>query len=155
MAPLFDIAADLDTPVSAWLKLAPLRPRFLLESVEGGERLGRHSFLGFGEAAEIRLPRFSAAAVRDALEGAPRPGPVPEGLPFAGGLVGVTTYGAFGDLEPLAATASGEEPAARYLAPRSLLVFDHLTRSAALLHDGPRTSGARSTARCRRRCGRR
>ena len=64
MASPFDIAADLDTPVSAWLKLAPLRPRFLLESVEGGERLGRYSFLGFGEVTEIRLPRFSGAQHR-------------------------------------------------------------------------------------------
>jgi len=39
----FDIAADLDTPVSAYLKLAPFQPRFLLESVEGGERLARYS----------------------------------------------------------------------------------------------------------------
>ena len=39
----FDIAADLDTPVSAYLKLAPFRPRFLLESVEGGERLARYA----------------------------------------------------------------------------------------------------------------
>ena len=37
----FDIAADLDTPVSAYLKLKALQPRFLLESVEGGERLAR------------------------------------------------------------------------------------------------------------------
>ena len=51
----FDIAADLDTPVSAFLKLASLKPRFLLESVEGGERLARYSFLGFGEALEIRM----------------------------------------------------------------------------------------------------
>ena len=51
----FDIAADLDTPVSAFLKLAPLRPRFLLESVEGGERLGRYSFIGFGDCLEFRL----------------------------------------------------------------------------------------------------
>ena len=51
----FDIAADLDTPVSAFLKLAPLRPRFLLESVEGGERLARYSFLGFGDALEVRM----------------------------------------------------------------------------------------------------
>ena len=42
MKPPFDIAADLDTPVSAYLKLAPFRPRFLLESVEGGERLARY-----------------------------------------------------------------------------------------------------------------
>ena len=32
----FDIAADLHTPVSAFLRLAPLRPRYLLESVEEG-----------------------------------------------------------------------------------------------------------------------
>ena len=51
----FDIAADLDTPVSAYLKLASLKPRFLLESVEGGERLARYSFLGFGEALEVRM----------------------------------------------------------------------------------------------------
>lgn len=43
----FDIAADLDTPVSTWLKLAPLKPRYLLESVEGGVHLARYSFLGF------------------------------------------------------------------------------------------------------------
>ena len=51
----FDIAADLDTPVSAYLKLAPFRPRFLLESVEGGERLARYSFIGFGDCLEVRL----------------------------------------------------------------------------------------------------
>ena len=51
----FDIVADLDTPVSAYLKLGPLHPRYLLESVEGGERLARYSFLGFGEALEIRM----------------------------------------------------------------------------------------------------
>ena len=51
----FDIAGDLDTPVSAYMKLRALRPSFLLESVEGGERLGRYSFIGFGDALELRL----------------------------------------------------------------------------------------------------
>ena len=55
MKPPFDIAADLDTPVSAYLKLKPFRPRFLLESVEGGERLARYSFIGFGDCLEVRL----------------------------------------------------------------------------------------------------
>ena len=55
MKPPFDIAADLDTPVSTWLKLAPLQPRYLLESVEGGAHLARYSFLGFGKAVEFRL----------------------------------------------------------------------------------------------------
>src|SRR2546423_10257034 len=47
---LFDITGDLDTPVSAFMKLAAFEPRFLLESVEGGERLARYSFIGFGDA---------------------------------------------------------------------------------------------------------
>src|SRR6202050_2865927 len=55
MKPPFDIAGDLDTPVSAFAKLAPFNPRFLLESVEGGERLGRYSFIGFGDGLEVRL----------------------------------------------------------------------------------------------------
>ena len=60
----FDIAADLDTPVSAYLKLAKLRPRFLLESVEGGERLARYSFLGFGDALEVRKAILAGLLVR-------------------------------------------------------------------------------------------
>src|SRR5262245_65784940 len=103
MQTAFDIAADLDTPVSAYLKLGPLAPRFLLESAEGGERLGRYSFIGFGDALVVRLeggrlrvgdhvetaPRTREAllhALRFALKRAPRPGPDPDGAPFAGGL---------------------------------------------------------------------
>ena len=55
MQALFDIAGDLDTPVSAFMKLAAFEPRFLLESVEGGERLARYSFIGFGTGLEVRL----------------------------------------------------------------------------------------------------
>ena len=55
MKPPFDISGDLDTPVSAFLKLAAFKPRFLLESVEGGERLARYSFIGFGEGLEVKL----------------------------------------------------------------------------------------------------
>ena len=51
----FDIAADLDTPVSAYMKLKPFKPRFLLESVESGERLARYSFIGLGEAVTLEL----------------------------------------------------------------------------------------------------
>ena len=45
----YDIAADLDTPVSAFLKLRPFRPRFLLESVEQGLQPARYSYIGFGD----------------------------------------------------------------------------------------------------------
>lgn len=51
----YDIAADLDTPVSAFLKLRPLRPRFLLESVPQGDRLARYSYIGFGDCREWKL----------------------------------------------------------------------------------------------------
>src|SRR3984957_20218943 len=102
MKPPFDIAADLDTPVSAYLKLAPFRPRFLLESVEGGERLARYSFIGFGDCLEVRLdaagldiggvhtgrPRSKVEflnALRGALEQAPRPLPEVPGVPLLGG----------------------------------------------------------------------
>lgn len=149
----FDIAADLDTPVSAYLKLREFRTRFLLESVEGGERLARYSFLGFGDASElsisgdrVRLDREERelpgdragllALFREALARAPRPGPEIRELPFTGGLVGATGYDLARRFERLPGSAGAGVPRARYVAPRSLLVFDHATRKAALLHDG-------------------
>jgi anthranilate synthase component 1 len=155
MKPPFDIAADLDTPVSAYLKLAPFRPRFLLESVEGGERLARYSFIGFGDCLEVRLdasglvvggrrlPRPGGRdgflnALREALAQAPLPKPEIPGVPLSGGLVGYTAYDAVRYFERLPGRSldATVAPHAHYVAPRSLLVFDHLTRSAALLHDG-------------------
>jgi anthranilate synthase component 1 len=152
----FDIAADLDTPVSAYLKLRDLRPRFLLESVEGGERLARYSFLGFGEALDVRMSDSALYvngksearpstqqeyldALRAALIIAPRPGPDVEGLPFTGGLVGVSGYDVVRLFEKLPHDTSpqADVPDAAFVAPASLLVFDHLTRRVALLHDGP------------------
>jgi anthranilate synthase component 1 len=158
MKPPFDISGDLDTPVSAFLKLQAFRPTFLLESVEGGERVGRYSFIGFGDAAcELRLdaegqwfggqrlpvPADQAALLtmlRQALARAPRPtapgaGP---GFPLAGGLVGYSAYDVVRWFERLPARrAQGAAlPDMHYVAPSSLLVFDHLTRGIALLHSG-------------------
>ena len=151
----FDIAADLDTPVSAYLKLAPFCPRFLLESVEGGERLARYSFIGFGECLEVRIdaagaqvggvhaPRPQSKAeflnvLRAALARAPQPKPEIPGVPLLGGLVGYTAYDSVRYFErlPTRSLDCSETPHAHYVAPRSLLVFDHLTRGVALLHDG-------------------
>jgi anthranilate synthase component I len=147
---LFDIPADLDTPVSAFLKLGPLEPRFLLESVEGGERLGRYSFLGFGDADELRIEAAAcrgarsdgnAAAfldrLREGLAAAPRFGHGDTPAPFAGGLVGAIGYNATRCFERLPSGAQrAGEPDALLIAPRSVLVFDHVTRRAALLHAG-------------------
>jgi anthranilate synthase component 1 len=147
MKPPFDISGDLDTPVSAFLKLQAFKPTFLLESVEGGERLGRYSFIGFGDAAfelkldadghsfgaqRLPLPADQAGLLellRSALARAPRPtapgaGP---GFPLAGGLV---------ERLPQRPAAASPVPDMHYVAPSSLLVFDHLTRGIALLHSG-------------------
>ena len=151
----FDIAADLDTPVSAYLKLAPFRPRFLLESVEGGERLARYSFIGFGDCLEVRIDADGVAigdaraprprsrrefldTLRTALAAAPQPKPELPGVPLSGGLVGYTAYDAVRYFERLPGRSldATAVPHAHYVAPRSLLVFDHLTRGVALLHDG-------------------
>ena len=47
--------ADLDTPLSLYLKLAQQRYTFLLESVVGGERFGRYSFIGLPAKVRIRV----------------------------------------------------------------------------------------------------
>ena len=151
----FDITGDLDTPVSAFMKLGAFRPRFLLESVEGGERLARYSFIGFGDGLEVRLdeggltigaerrplPADGAGlleGLRAALAAAPQPKPDIAGVPLAGGLVGYAAYDVVRYFERLPARARTDHgvPALHYVAPRSLLVFDHLTRSIALLHAG-------------------
>jgi anthranilate synthase component I len=166
MQPPFDISADLDTPVSAYLKLRPFRPRFLLESVEGGERLARYSFIGFGDCSEVRLdheglhvrvagqPRETRprpadraallAALRAELARAPRPLPQIAGMPLAGGLVGAAAYDLVRYFERLPRRLAVEPgvPEACYIAPRSFLIFDHVTRGIALLHAGPEAERA-------------
>ena len=138
----FDIAADLDTPVSAYMKLKQFKPCFLLESVEGGERLARYSFLGLGARLTLELYpdvlRVNGEAVRDALAASPQLNPVIEGIPFAGGLVGATGYDVVRYFERLPDNHPPYEglPQAAYVAPESLLIFDHLTRRVALLHSG-------------------
>jgi len=164
MEPPFDISADLDTPVSAYLKLEPLQPRYLLESVEGGAHLARYSFLGFGEILTLRLdtgglriggktlPRPSGSselldAFRQALGETPRLNPEIPDLPFTGGLVGVAGYNLVRYFERLPNVPEGPPipatPDAAYMATDSLLVFDHLTRRIALLHAGSAPDRAR------------
>lgn len=158
MKPPFDIAADLDTPVSAYRKLAHagFEPSFLLESVEGGARLARYSFLGLGRAVTLSMSENALTingearpspssraelldALRHALERSPTLEPDAGGLPFTGGLVGATGYDAVRRFERLPSHAQSDPSAlwASYVAPRSVLVFDHFTRRVALLHAGP------------------
>ncbi len=123
--------------------------------MEGGERLGRYSFIGFGNGLEVRLDSRALTIgsesypvpaskdellqkLRDALARAPRPQPEVPGVPLAGGLVGFTAYDVvrFFERLPLLHARRPEAPILHYIAPESLLVFDHLTRGIALLHAG-------------------
>src|SRR5258706_5497105 len=50
-----ELSADLETPTTVYLKLSGAGPSFLLESVEGGERVARYSFIGVQPARQYRL----------------------------------------------------------------------------------------------------
>src|SRR5215208_1324690 len=61
--PIFrEVMADLETPVSAFLKIRGSGPAFLLESIEGGERLARYSFIG-SEPIAVLTMRAGVATV--------------------------------------------------------------------------------------------
>lgn len=150
----FDIAADLHTPVSAFLRLAPLEPRYLLESVEGGGQ-ARYSFIGFGDVHKVTVDTDGVTSdgrlissdlldgFRMALGEAPQCVPVVEGQPFSGGLVGVTAFDLVRQMFRLPQSPHPRSvPLGRYVATSSMLVFDHLTRRIALLHSGSDTERA-------------
>jgi len=152
MESIFDISADLHTPVSAYMRLAPLGPRYLLESVEGGHT-GRYSFIGFGETRRFTIEddgvyeddrlidRNLLPGLRKALAGTPACEPYDSTAePFGGGLVGVAAFDLVRRLYKLApAPHPRSGPDGVYVATDSILVFDHLTRRMALLHAGPET----------------
>jgi anthranilate synthase component 1 len=138
------ILADLETPVSAFLKIARGTGSFLLESVEGGERLARYSFLGTSpylvaelrdgtarisqHGEETRVPFSNPLhVVRDELA---RFAPVPvNGLPrFLGGAVGYLAYECARYFERLPSPAGVGLglPEAVFFFVDTLLVFDHL-----------------------------
>jgi anthranilate synthase component 1 len=142
-----EVLADLDTPVSAYLKIRGTGPSFLLESVEGGQNVGRYSFLGAdprrvlrvkdghatfdgGDALPCRDPldavREMVAAYGPATTGAPR---------FEGGAVGYLSYEAARSFERLP-TAQNDPlglPDATFLDVDTLLVFDHVRRAIRII----------------------
>ena len=77
-------------------------------------------------------------ALRKALAAAPKPLPEMAGVPLAGGLVGYSSYDVVRYFERLPSKARADNPVPdlHYVAPESMLVFDHLTRGIALLHAG-------------------
>ena len=130
-----DVLADLVTPVRAYPLLCPPgEPGFLLESVEGGERLARYSFVGF-RPRRLELPE--GADPLPALKRIADQGLAPaEGLPrFAGGAVGYLGYEVARHFErlPLAAGPPPAMPESAFLVAENLAIFDHVTRRVRLL----------------------
>ena len=135
LVPLYrEVLADMLTPVRAYTLLCPQgEPGFLLESVEGGERLARYSFIGF-QPKPIELgggnPLDALAAVA-----AEQTAPV-KGVPrFHGGAVGYLGYETARHFErlPVAAGAPPPMPESAFLQAEDLAVFDHVTRRLKLL----------------------
>ncbi|HEY8861523.1 MAG TPA: anthranilate synthase component I, partial [Candidatus Limnocylindria bacterium] len=121
--------ADLETPVSAFAKLRPLGGAFLLESAEGGERMGRYSFIGVAPR-ELVVSRDGDPldALRRAMAKYDRPGGGP-GLPrFSGGAVGYVGYEAARHFEriPLAPRDPHALPDAVFGIYDTVVAFDHL-----------------------------
>jgi anthranilate synthase component 1 len=151
MVPIYrEVMADSETPVSAYLRISNGGPGFILESVEGGERIARYSFIGAKPFGQIRIEggfatstfhgQTTTAAVDDPLaylEQAVarfRSESVPGvQLPrFDGGAVGYLSYEAVRAFEPRVGAAKGAGlgyPDAHYMFVDSLLVFDNVSRT--------------------------
>src|SRR4051812_47650992 len=149
--------ADLETPIGAFLALDDGTPAYLLESVEGGERLGRYSFLGIlprrllevrdgkaitrtrpvgvEHATELTAEVSPAADPLDALRRfmpRRRVAPLPDMPRFTGGAVGVLSYDAVTTFEPRVALPAADPvgaPLAAFMESDLVLVFDHLTHT--------------------------
>lgn len=155
-------SADLETPIGAFLRLDDGGPAYLLESVEGGERLGRYSFLGVGprrllevrdgqariQTRPVTVPTFAPdlpvetaeaddplAAIRSFV---PRRRVQPtDGMPrFTGGAVGALAYDAVSRFEPRVPLPDKDPvgvPTAAFIETDLVLVFDHLTHTLSAL----------------------
>src|SRR3954466_6480921 len=146
------VAADLLTPVSAFLKLAAKEPEsFLLESVGGGEHVGRYTYLGArpymvvtpaADGIEIRrgrkreVRRGNVLKLLAELLGESRPAAPATGLPpFSGGAVGFFAYDFVRRLERIPQTAKDDlhEPDFTFMFFDRLLAFDHVKQQIQII----------------------
>ncbi|MEE8422505.1 MAG: anthranilate synthase component I, partial [Dehalococcoidia bacterium] len=125
-----EVRADLETPVSAFLKVARGDYSFLLESVEGGERLGRYSFIGTEPYRVLACEQDGGDPLREVEHELARFDVVDvPGLPrFHGGAVGYLSYEVSGHFERLPSPERDTlgVPQSWLMFADTLLVFDHL-----------------------------
>jgi anthranilate synthase component 1 len=145
------LTADLETPVSAFLRLAHDAPEaFLLESVEGGERVGRYTFMGIapyrkmtarGRQITVEEGRTSRtyegdlfAELKAELRGH-TPARLPGLPPFTGGAVGFFAYDVVRLIETLPSLAADElgAPDACLMFFDQVLAFDHVKKEIHLI----------------------
>lgn len=129
------LLADWLTPVSAFLRISKNENRaFLLESVEGGERIGRYSFLG------VSPEKTFQGTWKDFRANFPPLLPVHPGLPpFTGGAVGILAYDVIRELEnlPLGGPSGWKGPPVLMDYYSTILAFDHLKHQIVILsHQG-------------------
>jgi len=133
-----EIVADLETPVSAFLKINQGGNSFLLESVEGGERLARYSFIGTEPYKTLAtstndgtnpLPRITAELNKHKMV------PVADLPRFCGGAVGYLGYEVASRFEELPSPTSDPLglPEALFMFVDTMLVFDHVTHKIKIL----------------------
>ncbi|HWZ11549.1 MAG TPA: anthranilate synthase component I [Acidobacteriaceae bacterium] len=145
------LTADLETPVSAFLRVAADEPEaFLLESVEGGEKIGRYTFIGIrpyrkiiarGREIEVlegkserRFTGDAFAVLKDAL-GGHTPARLAGLPPFTAGAVGYFAYDAVRLIENLPTQAKDEIaiPDAVLMFFDTVLAFDHVKKEILLI----------------------
>ena len=136
-----EISTDLDTPVSAYLKVARRPYSFLLESVEGGERLARYSFIGTEPYEVITTGPGRAYGAVDPLK------PVEEALAryqvvdvpevgrFNGGAVGFLAYEAVNYFERLPSPEKDSLglPESVFMLTKTFLIFDHVSHTIRIV----------------------
>ena len=146
-----EILADAETPVSAYQKLQKTGPSFLLESVEGGERIGRYSFLGANPSTVIRAEKGNADALRqvEAAMAKFKPVAVP-GLPrFTGGAVGFLGYEYIHQIEPTVARPVRDElgtPVLCFMITDTILIFDRVRQTIKVVSNAHVEAGQAEAA---------
>ena len=141
-----EIVADMETPVSAYKKIEA-EYSFLLESVEGGEKTARYSFLGSCPKSRIVSPR-SFDEIRKILKQY-KPVPV-AGLPrFYGGLVGYVSYDAVRLIEKIPDKNPDDLklPLMQFMIADTVLAFDHIKHKIIIIANAEVSGDAKKAYR--------